>query len=207
MAKGVKPWQRIAGARPNGIGGSPPGLPPEPSGDVRGAFGDLRGSLASELQRETGSPLLVRASFELLVGAFVIRAQQSREALGLVAFEIDDWKLAHERAGESAFASAFAALGQELRRRVRACDDLGRLGEARIAAVLPGCEQESLDSVAHRLRMTLEARGLQLAGEVMRPLVTTAWLAAPPAHMPTSAARLLEELETALERARGASPT
>ncbi|MEX2208726.1 MAG: GGDEF domain-containing protein [Myxococcota bacterium] len=203
----MKPWQRIVGARPNGIGGAPPGLPPEPSGDARGAFGDLRASLEPELRREIGSPLLVRASFELLVGAFVTRAQQSREAMGLVAFELDDWKLIHERAGESAFADAFAGFGQELRRRLRASDELGRLGEAQIVAVLPGCEAVSLDSVAHRLRMALEARDLTFCGEVMRPLITTAWLAAPSAPAPASPARLLEELETALERARGAAPS
>ena len=89
IASSVKPWQRIVGARPNGGGGSPPGLPPDPGGDSRGAFGDLRLSLESELQREPGSPLLVRASFERLVGAFVAHAQQSRGAVGLVAFELE----------------------------------------------------------------------------------------------------------------------
>lgn len=203
----MKPWQRIVGARPNGIGGSPPGLPPEPSGDARGAFGDLRASLESELQRESGSPLLVRASFELLVGAFVTHAQQSREALGLVAFELDDWKQVHEHGGESVFSSVFAGLGQELRRRMRTSDELGRLGEGQIGAVLPGCEEGSLDSVAHRLRMALEARELSFCGEILRPLITTAWLAAPSTPAPPSPARLLEELETALERARGAPPS
>lgn len=203
----MKPWQRIVGARPSGIGGSPPVLPPEPSGDARGAFGDLRASLEPELRRETGSPLLARTSFELLVGAFVTRAQQSREALGLVAFELDDWKLVHERAGESAFTGAFVDLAHELRRRLRASDDLGRLGEGQIGAVLPGCEAASLDSVAHRLRMALEARELAFCGEILRPLITTAWLAAPSAPAPATPARLLEELETALERARGAAPS
>jgi GGDEF domain-containing protein len=203
----VKPWQRIVGARPGGIGGSPAGLPPDPDGDSRGAFDDLRASLEAQLVREPGSPLLARTSLELLLGAFATRAQQSRGALGLVAFELEDWKLAHERAGEAAFAGAFAELAQELRCRLRSSDELGRLGEAQIAAVLPGCDEASLDSVAHRLRGVLEARELTLGSEVLRPLITTAWLAAPAGPVAATASRLLEDLAIALERARAASPS
>ena len=203
----MEPWQRIVGARPIGGGGSHPGFAPEAGGDSRGAFGDLRQSLEPELVREPGSPLLVRASLEVLVGAFVTRAQQSRGAVGLVALELEDGKLLQERAGESASAGAFTGLARELRRRVRASDEIGRLGEARLAAILPGCEEESLDAVAQRLRLALEACELSLGDEPFRPTIATAWLAAPPGPVPSIPARLLEELEIALERARGAAPT
>ena len=112
-----------------------------------------------------------------------------------------------ERAGESVLAGAFAGLGQELRRRLRPSDDLGRLGEAQIAAILPGCEEESLDGVAQRLRLALEACELRLGDEAFRPSIATAWLPAPPGSAPANPARLLEQLEDALERARGAAPT
>jgi len=79
-----------------------------------------------------------------------------------VAFELEDWKQLHERAGEVGLAGVFAILGQELRCRIRASDELGRLGEAQVAAILPGCEEESLDAVAQRLRLVLEARELTL---------------------------------------------
>ena len=193
----MKPWQRIVGLRPHGAAG------PNAGGDSRAAFDDLRNSLEPELKREPGSPLLVRASLETLLGAFVTRAQQRRGAIGLVAFELEDWKTVHERAGALAFESVFAELGRELRRRVRESDELGRLGEAQIAAILPGCELEALDSVSQRLRLSLEALDLPLEPQPIRPALATAWLAAAPRPAGASPARLLEELIDALERARG----
>jgi GGDEF domain-containing protein len=171
------------------------------------AFDDLRESLAGEIEREPGSPLLVRASFERLLAAFATRAQQTREALGLVAFELEDWKGSRERAGASAFASAFAGMGHELRRRVRASDELGRLGEGQLAAVLPGCDEGSLDSVSKRLRLVLESRELALGGQSSCPTFVTAWLAAPLGPTPASAAGPLDELGSALERARDSDPS
>ena len=178
---------------------------PDLDGDSRGAFDDLRRSLTPALVREADSPLLTRASLETLVGAFTSHAHQSRSALGLVAFELDDWKTLHESAGADGFARAFAGIGHELRRRLRACDELGRLGEAQIAAVLPGCEEGSLDAVAHRLRLVLEARELAVPCEPCRPMFVTAWVAAKTGPLPATPERLLEDLSAALERSRGAA--
>jgi GGDEF domain-containing protein len=204
IARSVKPWQRIVGARPAGTGGPLPGFP-DPGQDSRGAFDDLRRALAPVLVREADSTLLARSSLEDVVGAFAVHAHESRSALGLVVFELEDWKTVHESAGAEGFAHAFASLGQELRRRVRASDELGRLGEAQIAAVLPGCEEGSLDAVAHRLRGVLEARELPVPCEPCRPMFATAWIAAPIGPVATTSERLLEDLAAALERARGAA--
>ena len=156
-----------------------------------------------QLEREPDSPLLVRSSLEALLGAFVTRAQHRRGAVGLVVFELEDWKSIHDRVGASAFESSFADLGRELRRRVRASDELGRLGEAQMAAILPGCELEALYAVSERLRLSLEARELPLAPQPIRPAFATAWLSAAPRPAGTSPLDLLEELIDALERARG----
>ncbi len=155
-----------------------------------------------ELEREPGSPLLVRTSLEALLGAFAARAQQRRGAIGLVAFELEDWKTVCERAGAPAFESAFADLGRELRRRVRASDEVGRLGEGQMAAILPGCDAEALASVSERLRQSLEAREVSLGTKPTHPGFATAWLAVAPGPSGTRPERLLEELSSALERAR-----
>ncbi len=200
----MKPWQRIVGARPIGTGGPLPGLP-DPGADSRGAFDELRRALAPALEHEPDSALLSRGSLEDVVGAFAVHAHQSRSALGLIAFELDDWKRVQESAGGEDFARALAGLGQELRRRVRASDELGRMGEAQIATVLPGCEEGSLDAVAHRLRGVLEARELTMPCEPCRPTFTTAWIAAPIGPVAASSERLLGELAAALERARSSA--
>lgn len=200
----MKPWQRIVGARPTGSGGSHPGAAPDPGGDSRSAFDELRQSLEATLAREPGSVLLVRSSLETLVGAFVTRAQQSRSAVGLIAFELEDWKRLEQSAGASAFASGFATLAAELRRRVRVSDDVGRLGEGQIAALLPGCEPQALGAVSERLRLALESREFPFGATPIRPSIVTASLPAPEFPGPTNPAQLLAELSSALEQARGA---
>lgn len=193
----MKPWQRIVGLRPKAAGWFSRGA------DSRAAFDNLRGSMAQELAREPGSPLLVRGSLEALFGAFVALAQHRRGVIGLVAFELEDWKTVQERAGASVFESAFADLGRELRRCVRASDEIGRLGEAQLAAILPGCEQEVLGSVSERLCRSLEACELSLGPQPTRLAFAAASLSTASHPAGTSAARLLEELLGSLESARG----
>lgn len=175
----------------------------ESESDTRGAFDDLHRSLAAVLEREPGSPLLVRASFETLLGAFITRAQQHRGEMALVIFELEGDKAVRESAGAADFERAIADLGRELRRRLRACDEIGRLGEAQIAAVLPGCDEPSLNLVAERLRVALEGAELSLGSRRVSPSLVMAAIPAPlgPA---SSAERALEELDRALDRARGA---
>jgi diguanylate cyclase (GGDEF)-like protein len=197
----VKPWERIAAGRPKAGAGSDAGGVSDD--DTRSGFDDLRRSLLPSLERETDSPLLVRASFEGLLDAFVTRAQLRRGALSLVAFELEDWKTLRERAGGSGFESCMAALGRDLRRRLRSSDEIGRLGEGQIAAVLPGCEPQTLAAVSERLRAVLEALELAIGAETLRTSINVASLSALPRPGSSGPLRLLEELADALDRARG----
>lgn len=196
----MKSWQRIAAGRPPAGAGSDAGGASD-SDDTRSGFDDLRRSLAGLLEREPDSPLLVRASLEALLDAFVTRAQQRRGALGLVVFELDDWKALRERAGESGFASHISMFGRELRRRVRSSDEIGRFGEGQIAAVLPGCEPQTLGAVSERLRAALEALELAFGAQTLRPSIIVASLSASPRPGSSGPARLLEELADALDLA------
>lgn len=198
----MKSWQRIAAGRPAAGAGSDAGGASD-GDDTRSGFDDLRRSLAGLLEREPNSPLLVRGSLETLLDAFVTRAQQRRGALGLVVFELEDWKELQERAGESGFASNIALLGRELRRRVRSSDELGRFGEGQIAAILPGCEPQALGLVSERLCAALETVELAYGSETVRPSITVAFLSVSPRPGSPATARLLEELADALGRAPG----
>jgi diguanylate cyclase (GGDEF)-like protein len=196
----VKPWQRIAAGRPQAGAGSSAGGGSDD--DTRSGFDDLRRSLAGSLEREPHSPLLVRASLGALLDAFIARAQQRRGALSLIAFEIEDWKALRERAGAAAFEASIAALGRDLRRRLRSSDEIGRFGEGQIAAVLPGCEPQAVGSVSERLRVALEALDLVLADET-RAAIIVASISASLRPGSSAPVRLLEELAEALDRARG----
>jgi GGDEF domain-containing protein len=200
----VKHWERIVGTRPPA--GRGPDGDPDSETDTRSGFDDLRRKFGSALVREPGSPLLLRTSFEVLLGAFLARAQQRRTAVGLAVFELEDWKSHYERAGAPGFASTFAELARELRRRVRASDDLGRLNEGCIVVVLPGCEPQALGSVSERLRLTLEARELPFGPAPIRPSISVASLPASPRPGDSTATALLEELEALIQRLAEQSP-
>ncbi len=174
--------------------------------DTRSGFDDLRRSLGGGLEREPGSNLLVRASLEALLGAFVSRAQQRRGAVGLASFEIEDWKALDERMGGQGVAAALTQISLELRRRVRGSDDLGRLGEARIVAILPGCEPPALATVTERLRHHLESRELAIGDSRVRLAIGAVSLSAAPRTGTPTPARLLEELESLAARGSELEP-
>ena len=177
----------------------------DPDPDTRSGLGDVRRALASELSREPDTLLLTRASFEKLVDAMLMRAQQRRAAIGLVALHFEDWKALADRAGPEPLAVAFATLTRELRRRSRSSDEFGRLGEAQIALILPGCEPPALQHVATRIRLGLEGRELELDDSPARLSAIGVEILASPHPGSPGAAQLIAELESLLETAREAS--
>jgi len=168
--------------------------------DSRSGFDDVRHALSGQLEREMDSLLLSRSSLDRLLNALLVRAPQRRTSVGLVAIELDDWKMHAERLDEVAARAAFAQLARELRQRVRSSDELGRLGESSIAAVLLGCEAHVLGSVAERLRLALDGKVLGQVSENLRASLTVAIVPAYPRAGGPSASALLTELSGALER-------
>jgi GGDEF domain-containing protein len=168
--------------------------------DSRSGFDDVRHALSGQLERELDSLLLSRSSLDRLLNALLVRAPQRRTSVGLVAIELEDWKTHSERLEAAAARAAFAQLARELRQRVRASDELGRLGESSIALVLLGCEAHVLGGVAERLRLALDGKLLGQVAESLRVSLNVAIVPAYPRAGGPSAAALLTELSGALER-------
>ena len=176
----------------------------DPDPDTRSGLGDVRRSLATELARESDGVLLTRPSFEKLLDALLRSARQRRTPIGLVAMHFDDWKELGERVGVAALELTLGGFLRDLRRRARESDELGRLGEAQIALVLPGCEPPTLQSVATRFRLALEGREVVKGDERSRLSVLGVELPACPRGGNPGAAQLLAELDALLETARAA---
>src|SRR5262245_56398072 len=172
----------------------------DPSTDSRSGFDDVRHALSGQIEREIDSLLLVRASLDRMLNALLVRAPQRRSALGLVGIELEDWKALCDRLGHTPARNAFAQLARELRVRVRSSDELGRLGEGQIAILLLGCEAHVLGNVAERLRHALDGRVLGEVGDSLRASLSVATVPAYPRAGGPSAAALLTELGTGLER-------
>lgn len=168
--------------------------------DSRSGFDDVRQALSGQLEREMDSLLLGRSSLDRLLNALLVRAPQRRLSLGLVGVELDEWKSHSERLQPDAARAAFAQLARELRQKVRASDELGRLGESSMAAVLLGCEPHVLGGVAERLRLAFDGKLLGPAAHDFRISLIVASVPAHPRAGGPSAAALLAELCGALER-------
>jgi len=168
--------------------------------DPRSGFDDVRYALSGQLERELDSLLLARASLDRLLNALLVRAPQRRTALGLAAFELDDWKESSARAEPGAARAAFAQLARELRQRVRSSDELGRIGESSVCVVLLGCEAHTLGSVAERLRLALDGKLLGPESEGLRASLAVATVPAYPRPGGPSASALIAELCGGLER-------
>jgi GGDEF domain-containing protein len=172
----------------------------ESSFDSRSGFDDVRHALSGQLEREVDSLLLSRASLDRLLNALLVRAPQRRTSLGLVGIEVEEWKAQSERFEVASAGAAFAQLARELRQRVRASDELGRLGESSIAVVLLGCEAHVLGGVGERLRLALDGKVLGPVTDHLRVSLSVAMIPAHPRAGGPSAGALLTELSGALER-------
>ncbi|HTO69646.1 MAG TPA: diguanylate cyclase [Myxococcota bacterium] len=168
--------------------------------DARSGFDDVRFALSGQLDRELDTLLLARASLDRLLNALLVRAPQRRTALGLAAFELDDWKASSSRVEPSAARAAFSQLARELRQRVRSSDELGRIGESSICIVLLGCEAHVLANVAERLRLGLDGKPLGAPTDGLHASLSVAVVSAYPRHGGPSAQALVAELCGALER-------
>jgi GGDEF domain-containing protein len=195
----VKRNTRDAAAPSGGAGATGPTADFEMSFDARSGFDDVRHGLSGQLERELDSLLLSRSSLDRLLNALLVRAPQRRSPLGLVAVELDDWKVQSERLDPPTARAAFSHLARELRQRVRSSDELGKLGESSIAIVLLGCDAHVLGSVGERLRLALDGKPLA-QGDAVRASLTVATLPAYPRTGGPSAGALLTELVGALER-------
>lgn len=198
----MKPWERSAVVRPEARARPPVVEPYDPDPDTRSGFGDVRRALADELAREADGVLLTRGSFEKLLDAVLVRARERRSPIGLVALRFEDWKPLADRAGEDALVRALGEIARELRRRARSSDELGRIAQAEIALILPGCEEPALAVVATRIRLAVEGREVALAGARVRLSALAVEIAACPRNGNPGAAPLIAELEQALELAR-----
>jgi len=172
----------------------------DPTFDSRSGFDDVRHGLSGQIEREIDSLLLVRSSLDRMLNALLVRAPQRRSALGLVGVEVEDWKAQTDRLGDAPARNAFAQLARELRARVRSSDELGRLADGQIAILLLGCEPHVLGGVAERLRLALDGRVLGDVGDNLRASLQVTIVPAYPRAGGPSAAALLTELSSGLER-------
>jgi diguanylate cyclase (GGDEF)-like protein len=110
-----------------------------------------------------------RRRFMETLEAEVRRAERFGAPLGLVLFDLDDFKLVNDRHGHQVGDLVLKKAGEVLLERIREVDLAARLGGEEFAVLLPGTDLAGAVSLAESLRLALsEAAVLATGGEDVR---------------------------------------
>ncbi|MDX6487634.1 MAG: hypothetical protein QOK13_249, partial [Gaiellaceae bacterium] len=110
-----------------------------------------------------------RRRFMETLEAEVRRAERFGAPLGLVLFDLDDFKLVNDRHGHQVGDLVLKKAGEVLLERIREVDLAARLGGEEFAVLLPGTDLAGAVSLAESLRLALsEAAVVATGGEDVR---------------------------------------
>ncbi len=96
------------------------------------------------------------------------RAARYERLLGLVMFDIDDFKSLNDTHGHTTGDAALRAVGEVLRRSLRTADFVGRYGGDEFVLVLPETSAAGTHRLAERIRNGISRRLWELRGGKMR---------------------------------------
>jgi diguanylate cyclase (GGDEF)-like protein len=117
--------------------------------------------LYQETQRlATTDPLTGLANyrhFHELLALEIQRARRMHYAVGLLAIDLDHFKLINDRHGHPAGDRALQCIAELLRASLRRTDVVGRVGGEEFAVILPGDGLDQVAVVGEKLRRAVEA--------------------------------------------------
>ncbi len=79
------------------------------------------------------------------------RAERSGDPLALMIFDLDHFKEINDQFGHAAGDAALKEFSRRLKKAVRACDVLIRMGGAEFLVILPDCPREKVNFILSRL--------------------------------------------------------
>jgi len=86
------------------------------------------------------------------------RRQRENKPLGLILFDIDDFKKINDTYGHLTGDAILSEVAKRLRRGLRQYDHVGRYGGDEILALLPNCDCQALQKIAERLAASIAER-------------------------------------------------
>jgi diguanylate cyclase (GGDEF)-like protein len=145
--------------------------------------------------------LLNRRAFAGALDAAVSQARRSREVIGVLYLDVDNFKVINDRHGHDAGDRALVEVGARLRGVLRTGDSCGRLGGDEFAVVARGLDDEgAIAEIAQRVIAALD-EPVNLGGD---RLTVSASIGGSVIRDDSDAASLLSEADTAQYRAKRA---
>jgi diguanylate cyclase (GGDEF)-like protein len=105
-----------------------------------------------------------RRFFHEMLAREVARAQRYHRQLGLIVFDIDDFKAINDRVGHLAGDAVLAEVAERMLAAVRTADIACRVGGDEFAIVLPESSGEDAELLASRITSAIGARPISGAG-------------------------------------------
>jgi two-component system cell cycle response regulator len=96
------------------------------------------------------------------------RAARYERLLGVVMFDIDDFKRLNDTHGHTTGDAALRSIGEVLRRSLRTADFVGRYGGDEFLLVLPETSAQGTHQLAERIRNGVSRREFELRGGTLR---------------------------------------
>lgn len=129
------------------------------------------------------------------------RALRYQRLLGVVMFDIDDFKQLNDTHGHTTGDAALRSIGEVLRRSLRTADFIGRYGGDEFLLVLPETGLEGTHSLAERIREGISRQEFELRAGKMRLTVSGGAVGYPDAGVVTLE-DLIDRADEALYRAK-----
>src|SRR5437870_3076068 len=111
--------------------------------------------------------------FHDLLGLEVQRARRMDYPVGLIIMDLDHFKLVNDRHGHPMGDAVLRQVAEQLRKRLRRTDVVGRLGGEEFGAILPGDGLTEVAIVAEKLRRAVEELPPLRGGMTSKPTLVT----------------------------------
>jgi two-component system, cell cycle response regulator len=134
-------------------------------------------SLAEVARRDALTGLANRRAFDEALLREVARARRSGAALAVVVLDVDHFKRVNDAHGHEAGDAALVTTTIAMRDRMRAEDELGRLGGEEFLALLPDADAGAAAVVAESLRASVERARTRIDGLDLAVTVSVGWAA------------------------------
>jgi diguanylate cyclase len=107
-----------------------------------------------------------RAAFATLVDAYLtqVRTAEERAKGALLIIDADNFKTVNDRFGHDRGDEALVTIAGSIKAMLRGHDLVGRLGGEEFGVFLPGASPDQAESVAERIRQTVNEASFQPAG-------------------------------------------
>ncbi len=142
-----------------------------------------------------------RRQFYDVLGREFERAQRFDQQIGLILFDIDDFKQVNDTLGHLAGDVVLHAVSETLLELIREIDLAARYGGEEFAVLLPQTGLEGAVNLAHRLRLAVEEREIVFAGAPVTGITASFGVSAGPEEG-TTQIDLVAAADAALYRAK-----